>query len=132
MDSTTIALIGLVLGLVGAIVGSFAYLMGEIRKVAAGSTTRLDQAVRDLNTRIESSTRNEAQERATMRAEFATITARIEADLRRLSEGVVRRSDMDALENRLTRSAERLEQKFDNIMARLGVGAGYPKAPGSD
>lgn len=117
MDSSTIALLGLVLALLGAIMGSFAYLMGEIRKAGATSRRDLESARDYLNARIEALGRNEAQERSALRTEFVSATGRVEADLRRLAEAMVRRSDVEALEHRLTRSAERLEQKFDAVLA---------------
>lgn len=111
-----IALIGLVLGLIGAIVGSFAYLMGEIRKVGAGARRDIDNARDYLNGRIEALSRTEVQERGALRAEFIGNAGRMEADLRRLSEAVVRRQDIDALETRQGRSIERLEAKFDTLI----------------
>jgi hypothetical protein len=118
MDSSMIALLGLVLGLIGAIVGSFAYLMGEIRKVGARAQVHLDNTRDYLTSRIEAFARTESQERATLRSEFVQSTGRVEADLRRLSEAVVRRQDIDALETRQGRSIERLEQKFDTLLTR--------------
>lgn len=118
MESSTIALIGLVLGLVGSIVGSFAYLMGELRKVASTSRRDIENARDYLNGRIEGLARNEQLERQTMRNDFVNSTQRVESDLRRVSEAMVRRADVDALENRVVRATERLEQKFDTIMSR--------------
>ena len=129
MESSTIALIGLVLGLIGAIVGSFAYLMGEIRKVGATAQRNIDNLRDYVSSNLEQFRRNEAQERASLRTEFVTSTGRIEADLKRLSEQVVRRSDVEQLETRLTRSTDRLEAKFDNITTRLG-GGGFPRPGG--
>lgn len=118
MESSTIALIGLVLGLVGSIVGSFAYLMGELRKVASTSRRDIENARDYLNGRVEGLARNEQLERQTMRNDFVNSTQRVESDLRRVSEAMVRRADVDALEGRVVRATERLEQKFDTLMSR--------------
>lgn len=118
MDSQTIALIGLILALIGAIVGSFAYLMGEIRKVSSGAHRELENTRDYLTGRMDTLAKNEAQERATLRTEYLSAAARIETDLRKMADSVVRRSDVDALEQRLTRSNERLEVKFDALITR--------------
>jgi hypothetical protein len=118
MDSSMIAVIGVVLSLVGAVVGSFAYLMGEIRKVGISAKRDLENVRDYLNDRIESSQQHAASERAALRTEFVQSTGRVETDIRRLTESMVRRADVDALESRLTRSTERLEAKFDTLITR--------------
>jgi uncharacterized protein HemX len=129
MDSQTIAIIGLVLGLIGAIVGSFAYLMGEIRKVGATARRELENNRDHLTNRIDTMAKNEAQERQVLRTEYLSAAARIETDLKKLAENVVRRSDMESLEGRLSRGSERLEVKFDGLLARFSGGA-FPRQPG--
>lgn len=131
MESSTIALIGLVLGLVGSIVGSFAYLMGELRKVASTSRRDIENARDYLNGRIEGLARNEQLERQTMRNDFVNSTQRVESDLRRVSEAMVRRADVDALESRVVRATERLEQKFDTIMSRRDRIAPHDRSTGN-
>lgn len=121
-----VALLGLVLALIGAVVGSFAYLMGEIRKVGSAAQSHLDNTRDYLTGRIEAFARTEAQERAALRAEFIQSTGRVEQDLRRLSENVVRRQDIDALETRQGRSIERLESKFDTLITRRSPGSNFP------
>ncbi len=119
MDSTTVGLLSLVLGLIGAIVGAFAYLVGDIRKMGASAKRDLDIARESLLGRIEALARGEAQERNSLRLEFVSANNRVETDLRKLSEQVVRREDMAQLEARITRSSDRLERKFDAIQSRL-------------
>jgi hypothetical protein len=114
MDATMVSLLGLVLGLIVAVVGSFAWLMGEIRKVAARADQHIDTARDYLNGRIEGLSRSEANERASLRSELVNSTGRVETDLRRLSEVVVRRQDVDALETRLSRYIERIEVKVES------------------
>lgn len=119
MTNATIALLALVIGLIGSIVGAFAYLMGEIRKIGTTAKADNDSLREAVNARLDSVVRTEMQERAALRAEFSVTTARIEHELRTLSERVVRRQDLEAVEARLTRGYERLETKFDGI-ARVG------------
>jgi hypothetical protein len=122
MESSTIALIATVIALIGSVVGAFAWLTGEMNKKASQLQRNLDN-LRDLtNGRIDGLARNEQLERQTMRNDFVNSIQRVEGDLRRLSEAMVRRPDVDALESRVVRAADRLEQKFDAIMSRRDRG----------
>ena len=119
MDATVIAILGLVLGLIGAVVGSFAYLMGEIRKSGVTARRDVENSREYILGRLENLSQKEAQERQNLRIEFVQTTGRVESDLRKLSDNVVRREDMSQLEQRITRSNDRLERKFDAIQGRL-------------
>jgi hypothetical protein len=132
MESSTIALIGLVLSMIGAIVGSFAYLMGEIRKVSASARRDADNNRDYLNGRIDAVARTVAQDLVTMRGDFVNSTQRLEADFRRISEAMVRRSDVDALEQRVVRSMEKLEAKSDQLLTRRGIPESHIRRGGVD
>lgn len=128
MDATIIALISLVVGLIGSVVGAFAWLMGEVRKSSAASV-RATENLRDyMNARIDAAVRDAAAERQTMRNDFVSTTKSINEDIRRLAEVMVRRTDVDAMEVRLARFVDRLEQKFDTAMGRMGA----RQSPGSN
>lgn len=135
MDSTTIALIALILTLIATIIGAFAFLMGENKKVAATARRdddnnrdylngRIDGVARTLNERIEAFARTEAQERMDLRKEFVNSLSRFVEDLRRVSEAMVRRSDVDALESRLVRGLDKLESQIMTRRSGLDIRRG--------
>ena len=129
MESSTIALIGLVLSMIGAIVGSFAYLMGEIRKVSASARRDADNNRDYLNGRIDAVARSMAQDVVSMRNDVVMSTQRFEQDFRRLSEAMVRRTDVDALETRLVRAVDKLEAQ---VVGRRIAGSDHRRGIGSD
>ena len=124
MESSTIAVIGIVLSMIGGIVGSFAYLMGEIRKVSSSARRDADNNRDYLNGRIDAVARTMAQDLMTMRNDVVSSTQRFEQDFRRVSDVMVRRADVDALEARLVRNMEKLEGKTDQLLTRRASDSG--------
>jgi uncharacterized lipoprotein len=119
-QQSMIALIGVILALLAAIIGAFAYVTGEIRKVANNNRRDLDDMRATTNARLDQALLAEREERSTMRTEFLGSVSRVEAELRQISDRAVRRADFDALETRLVRTIEKVELKFDTLSNRLG------------
>lgn len=116
MNDQTIALLALVLAVVGSVAGSFAYLMGEMRKVSSTASKENETLEDRMVERLKEVVKAEQQARQELRRELMQSNDRLGDDVRRLSENVVKRADVDAIETRLTRSYERMEGKFDTLL----------------
>lgn len=116
MNETFIALVSLVVGLVATIVGGFAYLMGEIRKVATGTAKDIALLRTEINAKVDQNAQRETEARESMRSEVNAAITRIETELRSMSERLVRRTDVEAVEARLTRVSDKLERKLDQLI----------------
>lgn len=127
VDQTTIALVALLVGIVGSTLGAFAYISGELRKATQVARHENDTLKDALNNRIDTVASAATASREALRSELLGTINRVEAEVRSMGERVVRRTDMEQLEVRLTRSYDRLDRKLDELgtaVSRLATQGG--------
>ena len=119
MDPSIIGLLALIVALIGSIVGAFAYLMGEMRKIITTMERGDDELREQTQKRIEQVVRRDDEERNRLRVEILSTISRTEGEMRSLADRVVRRNDVEQIEARLTRSYDKLEAKIDLLTVRM-------------